>query len=400
MMKTIVFVRPRPAIRIYKLAKALRQSDQKYRLVLICRTLSFDEKLYRDLFDKIYFYSPEFKFNKQFDLSFNKRWNKQLKFGYRKIMKIINEINPDIIHTMAEPFDFIAYILKLSKWPVILDAYDYTGITAGLENLNDKTKHEEKYCLENADGIIHKGPDYEIDYYRQHGYAITCPELNWLDYCDEDIWVNTKQKKLSKSDGEHHLVYTGGVSNNPELKYIYFIPLAKELAKQKIHFHIYPKFAEHRFSYEKSKVYIDLAKNEKYFHFHRTLPLNDLIKEISKYDWGLWVHSADVSKRTHSEKAKTGSGNKIFTYLEAGLPMIVSTSRVYGKKIIEENKIGISIDDSDWNKFDKLIQSEDYDQLHKNVLNVREELSLHRQVSRLSSFYDLILENYKNRRSN
>jgi hypothetical protein len=399
-MKTIVFVRPRPAIRIYKIAKALRKSNHKYRLILICRSLSFDEKLYRNLFDKILFYSPEFKFNKQFDLSFNKRWNKQLKLGYRKIMRMINEINPDLIHTMAEPFDFISYIIKHSKWPVVLDAYDYTGITAGLNILDDKTRIEEKYCLENADGISHKGPDYEIDYYRQHGYKITCPELNWMDYCDEDIWVSSEQKKLSDADGEHHLVYTGGVSNNPGLQYIYYIPLAKQLAKQKIHFHIYPKFAEHRLSYERYKEYIDLAKSEPYFHFHKTLPLNDLIKEIATYDWGLWVHSADVSKRTHTEKVKTGSGNKIFTYLEAGLPMIVSSSRIYGKKIIEGNEIGISIDDFDWDKFDKLIESQDYDRLRKNVLDVREDLSLHRQVSRLSSFYELILDNNKNRSNN
>ncbi len=395
-MKTIVFVRAKPSVRIYKIAKALRKSTD-YELILICRTLSYDANLFKDLFDQIFFYSTVFKFSKQSDLSFNKWWNKKLKLGYRKVIKILNQINPTLIHTMAEPYNIIAYLIQNSKVPVILDANDYTGISTGLENLDMKTARLERYCLEYADGISHKGPDYEIDYYRQHGYKITCPELRWMNYCDEDLCVDTPQKKLSESDGEIHFVYTGLIANNPELKYIYYIPLAKKLARQKIHFHIYPKFAEQRLSYESYKKYIDLAIKEKYFHFHRPLSLKDLIKEISLYDWGLWIHSADISVRTHPEKVMTGSGNKIFSYLEAGLPMIVSSSRIYGKKIIEEYNIGFAIDDSDWDKFDKLIKDRDYSRLKKNVLKVRKELSMQNQSHKLVSFYDQILERNKKR---
>jgi len=392
-MKTIVFVREKPSIRIYKLAKALRHSTD-YKIILICKTLSYDAELFKDLFDQIYFYSTEFKFNKQFDLSFNKWWNKKLKFGYRKVRRILDKIDPTLIHTMAEPYNIITYLIKKSKVPLILDANDFSGISSGLENLDTETTNLERYCLENAKGIIHKGPDDEIEYYRQHGYEIKCPEMTWMNYCDKDLFASSSQNIRSKQNGETHLVYAGLISNNPSLKYIYFIPLAKILAKQNIHLHIYPKFGDQRLTYEGHHEYIKLAKYEKYFHFHRPVSLKYLINEISVYDWGIWIHADDSSVRTHPEKVKIGSGNKIFSYLESNLPMIVSSSRLYGKKIIEENNIGFAISDADWDKFGKLIKSRNYHVLKQNVLNVRDKLSLQNQSDRLIKFYDEILEHH------
>lgn len=156
-------------------------------------------------------------------------------------------------------------------------------------------------------------------------------ELQFLLYCDEKLFVNVT-KKLSDEYGEIHLVYTGCISSNSEEKYIYFIPLARTMAKQQLHLHIYPSNLSGVKNRDANiyREYYELDKKEKYFHFHKPVPYKELSKEIAKYDWGLWIHPEGVTYRTCPEKRKVSMGNKLFSYLEAGLPIIVSSHRAYG----------------------------------------------------------------------
>ncbi|MEQ9149771.1 MAG: hypothetical protein RLP13_15955, partial [Cytophagales bacterium] len=160
-------------------------------------------------------------------------------------------------------------------------------------------------------------------------------------------------------------------------------PLAKIMAKQKIHFHIYAN----PYQFKTSKEYADLDKNEKYFHFHEPLPLKKLISEISKYDWGLWIHAEDPSFRTQEAKMRTGIGNKLFTYLEAGLPIIVSDSRKYGEEVVRENNLGFSLNDNEWTEIRRMTEEIDYFSLQKNILQKRSELSLRNNSESIVNFY-------------
>lgn len=366
------------------MAKALKLLGNS-KLYCVCESFYYDEDIFEGIFDDVLFYkSSPFA---------GKKWFASVRDNYpgnfKKMLQHIRNINPDIIISYAEPYDHTAFVLKQTNYPVVLcDGADFTGISSGIENLAKKTAEEEKYCFENVKGIVFKGPENTLDYYRENNYKIKAKELSWFDHADQDHFIPENFPKLSDEDGELHMVYTGNISVNPEINYIYYIPLAEALSQQKIHLHIYPN----PYQFKTSRIYRSLDQNSNYFHFHAPVPQKDLAKEIAKYDWGLWIHSAQKSTRTQLSKIKIGMVNKLFSYLEAGLPVIVSDSRTYGKKIVEENNIGFSINDADWDKFAEKIAGFNYKELIDTVLRVRMQYSLQKNGYRLAEFLNKIIE--------
>lgn len=386
-MKTVCFVKYDAQIRIYKEAKALKNTG-RYKLLLLCEKCDYN--LLEDIFDEIIFYGfLKNKNNNFISRSFNYGSNKIFNYGEKNLKRIITNIDVDIFHTHAEPNNIPMIVIENSNKPVVFDSQDFTGISFGLENLDNKTKEDEKYCFEHATGICHKGPKFEIDYYRQHGYEISCPEIQWMDYCDEDLFADANIKKLSEEDGEIHLVHTGTISTDPKYRYKYLIPLGKKLAKQKIHLHVYPS---NSFEYRTSKEYLELDRKEKYFHFHDYVPYRELNNKIAKYDWHSHILEYFVGPMFTPEKQKVSMGNKLFTSLEAGLPMIVSPNLQCIKELAEKYQVGIIVKDEDLNRLKEIIENQDYNEFRKNILKARHELSLKNQVHRLEKFYEEIMK--------
>jgi len=390
-MRTVCFVKHEARIRIYKEAKALKTTGN-YKLRLICEKC--DYPLLKDVFDEILFYG--FLENKDDNIiarGCNYGLNKAVQYGEKKLKAIVSSIDADIFHAHAEPNSVPRTVIENSDKPTVFDAQDFAGISCGIENLDKTTKEDEKYCFEHADGICRKGPPYETDYYRKYGYKIDCPELQWLDYCDEDLFVDINAKKLSEEDGEFHLVHTGTISTDPLTNsFKYLIPLGKELAKQRIHLHIYPNPLE----YNIAKEYIELDSKEKYFHFHKPIPYSEVNQEISKYDYGLLILRQINGKIANTEKFKVGHGNKTFSYLEAGLPEIASDFLLNNNKTILDYGAGFTVNDTDLSRLGKILEKANYDELRKNVSKARQELSLRSHAHELEEFYKKLMDKTPN----
>ncbi len=387
-MRTICFVQQDPSIHLYMEAKALRET-KKYKLLLICEKCNY--ALFENIFDEIIFYGIlKNKDNNFLFRSCNYAFNKVFNYGEKKLKSIINTANVDLFHAHAEPNNIPRIVIENSNKPSVFDGQDFTGITSGIENLGKKTRDDERYCFEHADGICHKGPPFEIDYYRQHGYRINGPEIQWVGCCDEEFSIDLNAKKLSGDDGEPRLVYAGTISSDPKYKSKNLIPLAKELAKQKVHLHIYPTSS---LEYKNSKEYLELSQKERYFHFHKHVSYHELSKEISKYDWGSLISYNFLGERYIEERLKVGMATKLFSYMEAGIPIIVSDHLVPMKAFVEQYKIGFSVKDDEINKIGEMIKSYDIIELKKNILRGREIWSSNNQVKTLEKFYQLIYKN-------
>jgi hypothetical protein len=385
-METICFVQFDTGIRVYSQAKALKKTG-KYKLILICEKCNYD--LFENIFDEIVFYGViKNKNNNLLSRSCNYAFNKMFNYGEKRLKNIAKTIGVDIFHAHAEPNNIPRVVIENSSLPVVFDGQDFTGISSGIENLDARTREDEKYCFEHADGICHKGPPLEIEYYRQHGYKINCPEIQWLGGCDEELFADSNAKKVSDRDGKTRLVYAGSISPDPKYEYKYFIPLAKEIAKQKVHLHIYPSNP----SEYKHSEYLELSQKEQYFHFHKHVPYNELSREISKYDWGILIEKNIRSERYIEEKPKVGMATKLFSYMEAGLPIIVGDHLLPIKEFVETNKIGFSVKDDEINKISELIKGYDYTEMKRNVLRSREIWSLRNQARYLEEFYQKVIE--------
>ncbi|MGB8216479.1 MAG: hypothetical protein WCE94_04175 [Candidatus Methanoperedens sp.] len=368
-------------------AKALK-ATKKYKLLLICEKCNYD--LLENIFDEIIFYGLlKNKDNNFLSRCCNFAFNKIFNYGEKNLKSMINNVDVDVFHAHAEPNNIPRIVIENSSSPVVFDGQDFTGNTSGIENLDTRTRDDEKYCFEHADGICHKGPQSELEYYRQHGYKINCPELQWWGCCEEGLFADMNTKKLSEEDGEIHLVYIGSVSTDPKYDYKNFIPLIKELAIQKIHLDIYPS---NLLEYRKSREYVELEQKEHYFHFHEPVPYNQLSKEIAKYDWGIEIVKNVWSERLTEEKAKVAMGTKYFAYLEAGIPAIVSDHYTLIKDFVRINQIGFSVKNSEINKLGEMIKGYDHKDLKKNIIKTREVFLASNQAKPLEEFYRNIIE--------
>ena len=380
-------------LRVYNQASALKQTNQ-YKLVFLGQT-TIDEntlRMFNNVFDKVIFYQPlDFQYqlgkNKQSPVRYLMKHailrlvDDKLRYLSEeiKLPDIIKHLNADVFDCLVKPYELVRQAIKHADCPVILDAYDFDGIVQGIENLSKVQYEREKHCFERANGVIHRGPKFEIDYYRNHGYNITCPDLHFLDYCNKEFFVERNVKKLSSEDGEYHIAHIGS-SVTPA-----FTSLVKKLSRQKIHLHIYPtptSMAPIAF-----KNLINLNKTEKHFHLENTLPYDKINQEISKYDFGAHMHLTPM----YPMGLKVAHCHRIFNYLEAGLPIIVSDRLQLIKKTVVENKVGFPVKDEEFSNLRNMIEKNDYSELRKNVFKTREKLLIDNHAERLIEFYDKVI---------
>ena len=119
-----------------------------------------------------------------------------------------------------------------------------------------------------------------------------------------------------------------------------------------------------------------------------TLPINKLISEISIYDYGINLQTINKKDTKVSNFCFDGGmGTKTFTYLEAGLPIIVNSETKYSDELIKKNKIGISLSSKELNKICNYINRIDYSELKRNVKKFKEKNCLFIKGKKLASFY-------------
>ena len=242
----------------------------------------------------------------------------------------------------------------------------------------------EKYNFKNCDGIIHKGPEDELNYLPKDFQATRRPALQFLPYCDEESFIPIDDKffdrKLSKKDGKIHLVYVGGVYHNHP-PHFDTIEMFKEIVDQKFVLHVYATNFE---ELKEEKEYKKLEETG-LFYLHEPIYNEKLQREISKYDWGIYIFFTNFEK-FKKIWAKTAYGNKISTYLEAGLPIICNSELEFVSHVVKSNGFGIVVENP--SDIKKEIEKVDYRKLVYNLDKGRKNFTIEKNIGKLKKFLD------------
>lgn len=383
----IVFFEPIPLIRIRKQVEGLRKSGS-HKLTFITIGANWSDE-YRGLFDRVIDFAPYFRYNLPVR-AFRKGMNLLFGLDRRLLARIIRKLDCDIIHAYGRDNVLVQTIVENTKTPVIYDAQDFAGVRYDVEALPARERAAEKFCLEHVNGIVTKFPPEVVNYYYELGYQIKAPVLHYEDYCSEEqmMPLDVYQPKPP----EWHLVFTGTIApaSYPRDKYGYmqFHDMARILAKQKIHFHIYPSLYQQ--SYHKLfGCYLKLEKEIPYFHFHRTVTYNLLSQEISQYHWGAWIHPPVADSL--GKYAWYGIGTKVISYIEAGLPVVINQDVLWGSKLVQENGIGCVFDYADISRLGEILNEVNWSTLRQNLEQFRMRYSTGNQASRLVEFYEQVI---------
>ncbi|MEZ4826129.1 MAG: hypothetical protein R3C61_07520 [Bacteroidia bacterium] len=315
---------------------------------------------------------------------FSREYKYRNKWHLRAILRSLGNIQ--VIHAFAPKCEYPEVARKFTGKPFFLDMQDvvvtYHGLTPPYAWARKEIIYE-KSCLSEADMVIGQSLEPRAGFLK-YGISKRPPTMFFPLYCDDDSLKPQGGKNLN---GEIHVVYAGGIAGSHrdrrQFGILQFHHLIEELSRQQIHFHVYPSPSTLPPDYEE---YYGIASKNPFFHIHEPVDNEALTDELQKYHFGILPFFGEDSD-LKEDKMKYATSLKMFNFMEAGLPVIISRDIFYQWWIVMRKNAGISVSKSDIPGLGEKLRNTDYPQLLKNVDTYRRELSLSNHIPRLKKLY-------------
>jgi hypothetical protein len=272
-----------------------------------------------------------------------------------------SQMGPVVVHVHNEP-DWLGWVAKeaMPEFPMVFDAHDLNSIRTG-----QTPDEHEKRSMAAADGHIFPSIPYMEDAIKIHGLE-NKPCMTLYSMANEDSII---EERLPWLPG---IVYEGGivapVQDNALGKYEYrdYREFARKMKEFKIPFIVYG-MPKHFFDayHELGTLCID------------PYPYSSLMRELSRYDWGLVGCPID-----HPQWQKA-MPNKMFEYIAAGIPCLVWNAKESGK-FVEKYGLGIVVDSTSEIP-DVYYKCEEY---RRNVVEKRHDFTMEKQLPQLLELYE------------
>lgn len=327
---------------------------------------------------------PEFSEGFTAIVSYRNAWH------LRRLLRALPK--PWLIHGFAPKSHYPDVARKaMADVPYIHDLQDtlvvYYGTTPTKRWLRAELPHE-KACMAHADGVIAHSLE-PAEGFRRYGIPRSTrpPTLFFPLYCDDDRFI-TGVPKIS--DTEIHLVYAGGVAgSHRDPRYfgnIQFFGLIDTLTKQGLHLHIYP--SPTTLDADRTE-YMELARSNPRFHYHDPVKQEALAGELARYHFGLIPFFVERSDQS-SEKLKYATALKLFNFLEAGLPVVVSKDLGFQSWVAQRSGAGLVVGS------DELVGlAELFVKFGKGAVEQGQQgLSLRGNIPRLLHFYEQVVASH------
>ncbi len=408
--KQIVFVEPFPTVMIYKIARLLKKKGYETVLIKLMKS-GASEDFHLGGFDKV--------------ISFNIEYNQVNIKNIPKILKSFLKTSNDNLKAFLEVIKLRPYVVfarSCPSWPCAITRvftrkaafiyfpYDircqyYDSIKkarkSGIPSFEIKA---ERFCFENAEGVMHKGSPEELKLLngRMLGDNVKLPryQLNFLPYCLKEFILPINKNKLSKKDKEIHIAFVNSIGTAGPMSGLPVFENIKLFISMGIHVHVYSRPNSisqeqlRQFFIEDSEFtrrYSDVLKS-KFFHLHNPVEPDKLSEELSQYDFGMWT--ADENLDEGDINLDNAIGNKLASYLEAGIGLV---SHRYNKFINQvSKKYGILIEydlgDKKIKELKKSFSKLNLKKLEKNVIKAREDFLMDKHIGELEQFMIKVAE--------
>jgi len=385
--RLIVFTQLIPSTWQYRTSKVLREKGFKTKLICIKKY----QKEYEDVFDEIV--SLNLKNLKPLTILLSFLSNPLKFFNFFKKLFIIK---PDIVICEAPPHYLTAFFMWFFKNKCKRIYFPYDMISSRYKKpekyLPKRELWGEKYAFRNCDAIIHKNSTSEFLLLPDNIKKLikNKPKLMFPPYTEPSLFVEPNIKeKLSNKDKAIHIVHAGTFTEGAPL-YRSMYDYLHKILRQGFHLH----FFSARGQLSEKDLQAITRRDEKLLkQIHiptKFLPTDEFLRELSKIDYG--------SNLTYlSKEAKKGANevvvtSKLCSYLEAGIPILINKEMKFFVDIVKKEKIGIVIEDRNLKDLKDKIKKANYKQLVRNVLKFREKYSTPKNIHKLITFIQKIIE--------
>ena len=383
--KTVLFIARHPTHDFVRISDALRKTGEFETGILVLHP-TLKAMLHKH-FDYVYVYPS------MFDLA-----------------AVMTKLRPWLVQVQGSsafyPFPFLARALM--DTPLITTVMDIPSIFKPNEAAYEGRGGEPDYVIDrtlerfpysHSDGITMFNHKIEAGTSRREKWASDVPLIEFHNYPEETATYSPRP--LPKSDDEIHIVYAGVIepSSVPVKWYadLQLFSLIDKITAQKLHFHVYPSpHYDIKRQRKRLSEYVTLETTNPFFHFHDPLPVDKIGEELVQYDYGamlfMFKEAGFDFLRVHAETGVIAS--KFFTYLQAGLPILVVDTAPEAARRVNEYGSGLVIREDELEELGVRLHNVDRIKISAGVATAQASLGMNVQFPRLLTMYDEAVERY------
>lgn len=332
------------------------------------------------------------------------------------LLDSLHQLKPAVIHTQGwmtrYELPVLFDIYKNDTVPQVVEFMDVASFFSPDERLDRMlpamriawgddypTRHRaqlecERYLLSYTDGVIFCGG-------KGHQQHLLPPEkqndskyLNFPSYPLENFFAKELLIDIPQNDEPWKFVFIGGIppfaEHNPPEIYAdaQILSVLEILLKSNVVISVRnnPLISSQGQLNTTYPEYIALATRESGLKFLAGLFPEELSDAVSDNHFGLMLYDY-TDTLVGDLHFSTIIPSKFFTYLEAGLPVLVNSRFHAVCELVETYNCGLVIDPDEYASITEKLSTINYQKLRRGALNARKQLSLDTQIARLINLY-------------
>ncbi|MBI4804291.1 MAG: hypothetical protein HY795_03555 [Desulfovibrio sp.] len=304
---------------------------------------------------------------------------------YRELLTLLPQASPLALSVHVQPSLLGALAVEaLGGGRLVVDLYDsWHYMSRDQDTFNCRLERE---VLSRADAVVHKMPDKGYEAIRQawkldtpgvQVHALPCREFF---SCGE-----------SSDMPPYRLVYAGGVMpfhlalKNGHANQV-FDPIIEGTGGE-LELTIYANQNARNMFWNEQGRYISMQDRLPHFSFQPGMPFYALPEGIKHFHYGLLYDNVELSTY-RIEAFHTNMSTKIFSYFEAGLPILAYEEFHYIADLVREYGIGVIYSLRRLESLPKLLAEADYAALREGVARFRERFEVATAIPALKALYE------------
>lgn len=305
---------------------------------------------------------------------------------YNELYEVLSNSSVYAIQSVIQP---------LINGAIAVEAHKRNGVRAVVD-INDslyfmRTDHQDFECLleaeilNNAASFVHKMPAWGVDKMRRDwnlkkpGHLVHSLPVKAL-FEDCEPLGDTPRLVFAGGVVPYHIAIRDGHENH------IMDPLIHSVCGQGMDLTFVVNQNARDMFWEEHKRYVDFNKTYPGFSFEKGVPFYELPRKLQRNHFAIYWENIPVSSYMPDHFA-INMATKIFSYTEAGLPIIIHSQAPYMRDILEEHGFGVVYELDKMDQLRELVDGCDHGELKKNLNAYRAQYNDHMVSELLQSAY-------------